>query len=613
MKNGFFYPLFSIALLCAAFSPLFGADLLGINFEQQGEVSQLEFIFDRDGAEAEMFENKADRQIIVDLKKTQATERVMRAFDTSEFSGSVVYVRAYEKKEDSSSIRVAIQLRENVRSILKKKNNRYLLQIENRFGAFTAAQLRGDLDVEVSTSKESEKKDNRYYVPKSNSLEDILENVTLSGRKKYIGKTISVNVKSLPVGDILEMISQASGFNIILTKEVDSLPALTLNLVNTPWDQALDTVLALNKLIAKKNGEILMVKTIAEETRDQQEAAKVRQFKEKEEPLVTKAFPISFAEIKTLEPIVKPYLTSRGGISFDERTNTLLVKDTVESIERVKKIVELLDGQTPQVLIESKIVEVTESSSKNLGLSNGLSFGYDPFGVPVDLANLDSRSPVGTSPVPGTQEGGPGFTFSSVAGNNGGGFLLGSVGQIGRLFNINFQLNLLETESSARIIASPKVITQNNQKAKISTTQTTNVPIRINNGTETSVTFSERDAKLELEVTPHVTNEGSISLKIDLLKEAFGAVPQDGFPKDLLKKNLSTNVLVDNGSTIVLGGVYQYRKEESHNGVPFLKDIPLLGWLFRTPYNPNVQKEELVIFLTPRIINQEEAGLIEAI
>ncbi|MCF8058198.1 MAG: type IV pilus secretin PilQ [Bacteriovoracaceae bacterium] len=583
------------------------AEIKAINFRQVGEISELEVVLDSNKVAAKKFAVVEDKQVIIDVKGAKASERVMRAFDTSEFSGSVVFVSAYPKPGSTEDMRIAIQLRDNVRSILKRKANRIVLELENRFGVFDQRDMTEAKSFEEKVT-DQEVSVGKLNVPKSDTVEDILENLTLSGRKKYIGTRISLNVKDLPVGEILKMIAEASGFNIILTDEIKTLPPLSLNLTNVPWDQALDTILGLNKLVAQKNGIILMVQSLATATQDKQREADAKLLNLKQEPLVTKVFPISYAATEDLMKILTEYLTpERGKVNEDRRTNSLIVKDTPDVIEKIRKIVEVLDTQTPQVLIESRIVEVSESYSRTLGLENGLGLSYDPIGSQAATVGT-----VGT-PLAGTDSG-PGFSFNTAGGlidttNNG--IMNLSISQFGRVFDLNFRLQLLESESKGKIISSPKVVTQNKQEAKL-TTSRTEAYLVVNGAGDTATTGAETaEAILELAVTPQITNEGSISLSVKVTKEDFAERVSAQLPPNKTGNSVTTNVLVDNGSTIVIGGVYEYVKRESISGIPYLKDIPILGWLFRNQYNPSTSKREVIIFITPRIINQEEAGLIE--
>jgi len=580
-----------------------------LKFYQENETSNLEIILGDENVNVNKFHVNEDKQIIIDLKDVTASSKVLRAFDTSEFSGAVVFISAYPKPQSEKDLRIAIQLRDNVRSVVERRGKSVVVEIENRFGVFNQAKVEESQSFE---EKINDKEMGKINVPKSDSVEDILENLTFSGRKKYIGKKITINVKDVSVEDILNMIADSSGFNIIFTEEIKKLPPLTLSLTNVAWDQALDTILGLNKLVAKKNGVILMITTLEKATEEKKVEIEARKLMEVEEPLVTKIFGISYANINDMSNILKEYLSKeRGKITQDSRTNSLIVKDVPDVIEKMRKIIEVLDTQTPQVLIETKIVEVREAYAKEIGFSKGFSFSYDPVGRLADVAGGELNSPIGGRVGAGSAggNGGPGFSLSSAPVPEASAFLGLSISRFNRFFNLDFSLALMEQESKGKIISSPKVITQNKKKAEINATDTTSFAVTQGIGDQRSTSFQETDAKLKLEVTPQVTNEGSISMEIAVSKEQFGDRPSADAPPNKAKRNVSTNVLVENGSTIVIGGIYNYEKTETHSGVPFLKDIPLIGWLFRTPYNPLVKKNEMIIFLTPRIINQEEAGL----
>lgn len=622
MKKGFF--LSSILLLLCLAVSVQAAEIKAINFAQKGEVSELEFIMDANDVQASKFQVKEDKQIIVDFSNVVATDRVMRAFDTSEFSGGVVFVKAYKKPKNDKDIRVAIQLRDNVRSVLVRKPSRIILQIENRYGVFSQKKVEENQSYAEKVSDIPVAKAAKLNIPKSDMVEDILDNVIMSGKKKYIGKKVTMNLRSVKPDEILRMIAETSGFNIIVTEDVKKLEAISLNLNDVPWDQALDTVLEMNRLVAKKNGMILLVSTFDVAAKEAELEKKAKETMTEQEPLLTKVFPISYAKIDDLKAILSEYSSEyangsgavpsaplppgaagvaasgkRGKISIDTRTNSLIVKDTAEVIERMRKIVELLDSATPQVLIESKIVEVSERYSKEIGLDQGIGFGYDPFSASLQgAAGVNNGS----------------FSFSTAPDATRSLFGV-TIGRFNKLINLDFKLKLMESESKGKIISSPKVITKNNVAASITqddssyyleTTVSTG-----SNGTTSSQAWKQQTSRLELSVTPQVTNEGSISMEVQVKKDSLTPTVQTGAPQDEVKRVIKTQVLVDNGSTIVIGGIYSYSQSENHSGIPFIKDIPLIGWLFRTKFNPSTIKKELIIFLTPRIINSEEAGLTD--
>lgn len=592
MRIGILQIIIVFSLLMA--TKINAAEIKAVNFLQEGEISKFILDIDAESPDVTRFHVKEDKQIIIDVKNATAGAKVLRGIDTSEFSGAIVYTTVYKKPGSPNDLRFAIQLRDNVRSILDVAKNKIILSVENRFGVFSQQKITATEKNLDELKNEAVTSGQKVNIPKSENLSDILENLTLSGPKKYIGKNISINVQDLAVIDLLKMIADISGFNIIIDKDISSAPPLTLSLTNIPWDQALDTVMQLSKLVAKRNTNILTVTTLDKATNEKKAELEAERLNREQEPLVTKVFPLSFATTADMTRIVDPYITAnRGRVSMDDRTNSLIVRDTVDVIEKIRKVIETLDTQTPQILIEGKIVEANENFQKSIGLRSGISFGYDPI-API--------------PAVGT---GPGFSFSTAPNTSASTFLGLTVGVFRRMRNLNFTLNMMEFESKGKIISSPKVITQNKRPATITSTDTTSyVQSTVSNGVVTQA-FATASATLSLNVTPQVTNDGSISMQVAINKTGFLGRIADNAPPDTLTNNINTNVLVENGSTMVLGGLYKTQESESHSGLPFFKDLPLIGWLFRTPYNPSSTRTELIIFLTPRIINQEEAGLVD--
>lgn len=588
MKKGFF------SVFLALYALSVGAqEITNVSFSQDGEISKL--IIEADKALlAERFHVTEDKQIILDIKNAKVSPKLLRGIDTSEFPGSTVYVSGYRKPGTTNDVRFAIQLRDNVRSVLESKDNKITLNIENRFGVFSKNQVRSK-DVESSRSQENFEDAVGLNVPKSASLEDILTNLTLSGPKKYVGKRISINVRNIDVTEVLNMIADTSGFNIIIDREVGNLPPITLSLTNVPWDQALDTIMKLSKLVAEKNANILIMKTAKQAAEEQKQLAEQTKQKETLEPLVTRVFLINYATLNDIRTVINDYTTKdRGKIQVDERTNSLIVRDTVEAIDRIKKIIETLDTQTPQILIEAKIVEATENYSKQMGLTRGLSFGYDP------VIDSTTRTPTG-----------PGFNFSTAPNADASTVAGLTIGIYKRLTNLSFNLEMMEQDSKVRVISSPRVVTQNKKSANLTANEST--PFSTNtiaNGV-TQTGFQQAQATTNLNVTPQVTNDGAINLQVAVTKSSFGARPAAGAPPSQVSRSVNTNVLVDNGSTVVIGGLYTNSNSTIDAGIPYLKDLPLVGWLFRNPFNTVQSKTELVVFITPRILNQEEAGFSE--
>ncbi len=317
----------------------FASTIENIKYSQENEISKLEITLDSmDKVNAKRFHVTEDKQIIIDIENATGTQKVLREFDTSEFSGSVVFVSPYKRADNPLNTRIAIQLRDNVRSILQKSDNKLTLLIENRFGVFNQKDISESKASEAaetaskrkngSLSDDDDKNVARIYVPKSEKMEDILENLTMSGKKKYIGKKITLNVKDMPVDEIIKMLAEVSGFNIILDDDISKVKPLTLSLLNVPWDQILDTVLDLSKLIATKKDNILLITTLEKATEEKKKKYEASIVVKQEEPLVTKVFPISFAKLSEINTIITPYITKdRGSVSLDNRSNKLIIKD----------------------------------------------------------------------------------------------------------------------------------------------------------------------------------------------------------------------------------------------------------------------------------------------
>lgn len=567
-----------VVLFCVLLATQFAwaNELKSVNFYQQGEISKLVFDFDSP-ADIEKIHNKQDKQLLLDMPNVKGNPRVLKGIDVSEFPGSCIFISGYYKPGKANDLRFALQLRDNVQSSIEKLGNKIIVSIENRFGAFDAPIKSQNIVTKEKIKSSSKSK------PKSYNTIDILENVTLSGQKQYVGKKISVNVSSMRPSELLKIIADASGFNIVIDeKEVDAKNPISLKLVDMPWDQVLDTVMGLSGLVAKRMDSILTVTSM--EKFEAEQAAKVKRESEtkKLEPLLTKIFPISYAKIEDLEKIITTYLTKdRGNLKIDKRTNYMIVYDTAETIEVIGRIVKELDSETPQVMIEGKVVELTEGNEKDLGLQNGLGINYAFAGRPAT-------------------QGTGSFGLNTVSGSSG--LLSVLITNVSRLINLDFKLNLMEKQDKAKIITSPKVITKHKEKANLvsATTQYVATPNASSTGLITN-TLTPISANVSLDVTPQVTNENSINLEINIEKSDFTNLV--GQQTSTQSNKIQTNVLVDNGNTLMIGGLYKTNESESQSGVPILKDIPLIGWLFKTSYKPIKKKSELIIFITPTIMN----------
>ncbi len=429
--------------------------------------------------------------------------------------------------------------------------------------------------------------------------------------RRYSGRRIDLDFKDADIHNILRLLSEVGGVNVVTADNVGG--TVTIRMRDVPWDQALDVVLQAKSLGMVRQGNLLRVAPLAQ--LEQEREAEIARQKQQQQlaPLETRLVPVSYATAQELQPRVRELLTERGTVSVDTRTNMLIVRDIVGQLDHVEDLVRNLDTQTPQVLIESRIVEASSSYSRDIGIQwggsavmssatgnpTGLRFPSDigvAGGVPVDGAQTQ-----GLSPFNGTVNN-PNFAVNlpAVTGNGAGGALGLTMGSLSGAVNLNVRLSAAEAAGSVRIISSPRILTLDNNEASIS--QGTLIPFSQVSAQGVNTAFQE--AKLELNVTPHVTSDGSVAMDVKITRNEpdFGRVGANGDPT-ILEREATTQLLVDDGDTAVIGGIYTRNTGRNVDQVPFFGDIPVLGVFFKRR-RFREDRNELLIFLTPRIVNR---------
>ena len=440
----------------------------------------------------------------------------------------------------------------------------------------------------------------RKIVPKKPSPEEVAENelkqfISAQENKTFRGSPVTISLRDADIKEVLQMIADASGFNIILTRGVTG--NLTLNLVDVPWDQALDEILRVNGLGAERNNNILRIMTLAELQTSKRAEADAKRAVQDVAPRLTRVFRVSYAELGSIATIVTSFITVPQGaqapIQQDQRTNSLIVRGTADELSRVEKIIRVLDTQTPQVMIEAKIVEGSESFSRAVGGSFGVGNTGETFwGASFRGAKLEDQL-VGSD------------VSSASEGSAGGGAFGFSPGGLSGIERINAFLSLAESEEEAEIIAAPKVVVLDRQAATLTQGNPgVNLVTVVGSGGATTQTPQQVNADLTMNVTPTVTNDESILLRLSL---ARGIPRQISNNTVVANRNFQTQVIVENGSTLVLGGVFSLDKSVGVNGFPVLKDLPIVGWLFGDR-SKSTSKTELFAFVTPTILNTARAG-----
>ena len=442
-------------------------------------------------------------------------------------------------------------------------------------------------------------------------------------QRQYKGEKLSLNFQNIDVRALLQVVADFTGLNVVASDSVTG--NLTLRLKDVPWDQALDIIMQARGLDMRKSGNVLWIapkdELLTKERLELEQRAQISEL----EPLVTETFQMNYQKADNFRQVFGldgqigrgNILSRRGSASVEPRTNKLFVTDTASRLDEVRKLIQLTDVPTRQVMIEARIVEADNSFSKNLGAKLGFldlrgASGATP-GVKLPLGTSASVTGnylgVGEQTLQAaTTAGGfvPNTQFVNLPAGSIGGLAPGSVAvsifSVGALRFLNMELSALEADGKGKIISSPRVVTADQQPALIE--QGEEIPYQqATSSGATSIQFKK--ANLKLEVTPQITPNGNIILMVDVAKDSRGTPAGGNFA--INTKHVKTNVQVENGGTVVLGGIFVQTQKELITKVPFFGDLPLLGNLFRNVSSIN-DKTELLIFITPRVLSDPIAS-----
>jgi type IV pilus assembly protein PilQ len=416
------------------------------------------------------------------------------------------------------------------------------------------------------------------------------------GEQQFNGKPLSLDFKDADIKDIFRFISDFSGLNVVLDPTVSG--KITIKLTEVPWDQALDIILKNNGLGMVFENNVIRIATTQKLATEEANRRRLAEEKELAVPLKTITRALSYAKAQELQKILEKVMTKRGEVIVDKRTNTLILSDVPDRFDMIQNLIETLDAPTPQVAIEARIVETVRDFAHELGIQWGfLGVSDAAHGNTTDLifpnnARVDGTQ-AGAGGIPGSL-GGYAVNLPSNQRNSGIGL---SFGNVLDTFRLDIALSAFEREGKGRVISAPKVTTQNNTEAEIKSGKQIPVTTIANN----TVTTNFVDALLSLKVKPQITAEGTVILDITVDKSApdfanvvFGTPPID-------KRQATTSVLVRDGGTTVIGGIFQVTDQNGQSRTPFLHKIPILGNLFKNKIQTRFNNE-LLIFVTPRIV-----------
>ncbi|HLS86034.1 MAG TPA: type IV pilus secretin PilQ, partial [Burkholderiales bacterium] len=507
------------------------------------------------------------QNIIVEFLKTTLPDNLRRRLDVTDFATPVDIVSAYQQGD-------------NVRMVIEPKG-----QWEH-----TAYQSDTQFVIEVKPVQAD----------------------TARARGRYTGEKLSLNFQNVEVRAVLNVIADFTDLNIITSDTVGG--SITLRLKDVPWDQALDIILQTRGLDSRRSGNVIWIAPRDELATREKLALEAQQQINDLEQTHTESFQINYQKAADIQKLLSDpaqrILSKRGSAVVDARTNTLFVQDTPSRLEEVRKLIAKIDIPVRQVMIEARIVEANDTFSKNLGARIGLMelgpSNRAPFGSRAGVGMNIGAEIVNTSQAAGITEGTPTTDAGGLNANlPAAGLNSFNAGQFSFiLFNssltrlLNIEISALEADGKGKIIASPRVLTADQVEAVIE--QGTEIPYQqATSSGATSVSF--RKANLALKVKPQITPDGNIIMTLDVNKDQPGALTPAGV--QINTKHVKTEVLVENGGTVVIGGIYEQADRTDITKIPFLGDLPGLGALFRNKTTTS-NKTELLVFITPRIVNE---------
>lgn len=416
---------------------------------------------------------------------------------------------------------------------------------------------------------------------------------------KFTGERISLNFQDIPIRAVLQLIADFANLNVVVSDTVQG--NVTLRLDNIPWDEALAFILQSKGLAQKASGSVILIKPSEEMNALEQSQLEQQQQIQALAPLTSEYIQINYAKAADMVTMIKAsgnnLLSARGQISVDTRTNTLLVKDTAENILNIRDLIEHLDVPVRQVMIEAQIIQTTDSLTDAFGLqmtgAATASLGKYVLGIGpnMDLAQQFAQDPTSKTASSSNLF----FDFSDAAAQ---GFLGLSLARLPGGILLDLELQASELEQKTKTIARPKLVTQDQQTASIETGQEIPYTTTAQEGSTPTTTFKK--AVLKLEVTPQITPNNKISMNLTLNNDAPTTTTFDG-QVGINTTSMTTNILVDDGETVVLGGIFKTNAGSTEQWIPYLSEIPIIGGLFRSQ-DKTFSRDEILIFITPRVL-----------
>ncbi len=598
-----------------------------IDFKRgDGGAGKLILRFSGDGAAPDL--RNMGSSVVVDIGNAQLPAALQRPINVTDFATPVQRIDA---RATSNGAQLVLGTTGSFESMAYQRGNEYIVEILPRAAAPAVAKAQSRMPAVGATASGA---------------------AGSAGAVRYGGKPVTFNFQDVPVRTVLQLIADESNLNIVAADTVQG--NVTLRLVNVPWDQALDLVLQAKSLDKRRSGNVVWVAPQKEIADFEQAKEDARINLEERAEKVTEYIPVNYANAEDIARLLteeskgnqqgggqsggqsaqdRGFLSGRGSISFDKRTNTLLVIDIPQRVANIRDLVQKLDKPVDQVVIEARIVIANENVARELGAKFGVSGAKDNAyfsgnletntenrkdDVATATANANTirqwqienqnRAADGKPPLPppvlsgGTITRGLMSNLPAVLTGTNPGSLALSILNAGYLLDV--ELSAVQTQGRGEVISNPRIVTSNQKEAVIRQGKEIGYLTVTGAGGQLTPTVAFKEALLELKVTPTITNDGRVFLNLAVKKDeldgfvdmgTFGEVPQ------IAKREVNTAVLVEDGQTVVIGGVYEFSDTSEVSKVPFLGDIPLLGNLFRNK-NRTKSKAELLVFVTPKVM-----------
>ncbi|MGW8313729.1 MAG: type IV pilus secretin PilQ [Desulfuromonadales bacterium] len=569
------------AMAKAPVKKMAAANVESIDFSNEQGRSIIEVAL---STESEITEPVEEGNLVrFEIVNAKISRALRRTIDSFAFPSAIASVTPYSVKDgDHQNVRIAAELKGPVAYALEKDGAKVRLVVDDGAYAEPLPPAVSQVEVVVPAAAPTDGGYTAVQMPEAAKAPRTADEMAVEAAR-YTGEKITLVFDSANVRSILQLIGDVSGLNILASSDVQG--SVTLRLIDVPWDQALDLVLETANLGKIQQGNVLRIMP-KERIREIEQANMKQQMLDIEEGVLeARTFSISYASVDDMKNYLSDIKSDRGSIIADSRNKQLIVRDVAAVLQQMQDMIVQIDKPERQVMIEARVVEANTNFSRQLGVK--WNFDYENNGDSSNGLNEIRTGLGGSFLVPVTNPAAAGFG-SSIA-----------IGALNDQLNIDLRLSALETSGEGKIVSTPRITTLNGEKATIS--QGTKIPYSSVSDAGTDVQFE--NAELKLDVTPEINPDGSIQLDINVSNSAVGLIvpTATGDAVSIDEKKAQTKVLVQDGQTTVIGGIFIEDERDAQTGVPFLMSIPVFGHLFKSTTKTR-DRRELLIFITPRIV-----------